>query len=464
MNKYLVVIYFLVGLILMQSDLQVFLLYITVLPIHLFFLLIAIRKNILPLFFLSFLSFLALGVNPIFFFLEKSQYSISGWNAVGNFDFTFSKYFTYYSFFLLFISVVFIIVLLFNKKLFKQPFFLYVKGLFVQLGKNHNKNSTGYLIILCIISIFLTLFMFNFRIGIRGIKPYALPFHLSGILYYFRMIPLSAVMIYLYIKSNKKTISIIFVYLYLLFAGPTSASRSLIAFLLLPIAVYDYLTNRKKTFLFSCAYFAFLYIIITISRSFLYDYYLASSHLVTFDELYDLSLADSLPLDFSIIYNFLSQFTGRLFGAQSLVLGGEFHNTGFNDLLSYYIFGSNIDTVVGGLASEVYGINLPEDMAFGVGLGLPGTIVLLSSNNYLYAFVQSLIISLIFIKTNNDIQRILSGFLSPIVKFTSLILLVSMVYLLWSRSSMYLVYLHVFILWFIANKFRYIKSILLKVE
>lgn len=163
-------------------------------------------------------------VASLFFLLNNSEeYFYGSWTSVGSYNFGLDGIIHAYSLFFLFL-LVFVFFLIFFENLFrvkKKSLFYYSKSLSDE-GRIRGQNRIGYIyfaiVIIIILQLFLTNYMFKNGIGIMIIKPPELPYKLVGILYYYRLLiyPLILLLLLSKIKNSISGFKLIFLVLILL--------------------------------------------------------------------------------------------------------------------------------------------------------------------------------------------------------------------------------------------------------
>ena len=237
-------LYVLLGVFIAFVDTKSLVMYITVLPLQFLFLVYGYKSKNILLFLFLLMMFLTQGVNPVFFFLERETAEATGFRAIGNFDFTLSRYFIAYSYVFAFCFTLITIDFLLNNGRKRRDYIIpYVKNFTTKFASANSEKSVYllYLILFTVLMSMLSVWMYDNQIGLIGLKQKSLPFRLSGILFYFRRYFASAIVVYLYVKCKNKNAAFGVVVIYSLVIGITGSSRSAAAITLLPIAGYSFI-------------------------------------------------------------------------------------------------------------------------------------------------------------------------------------------------------------------------------
>ena len=129
-----------------------------------------------------------------------------------------------------------------------------------------------------------------------------------------------------------------------------------------------------------------------------------------------------LDIENDALFSFFDNFTNRLYGLQSNVLPVQNYDLKLNGIVNFYT-GTPISQVLPDFTFNIFGINLPEDKAYGVGFGYTGSMTLLSCHNYLYSILQAVIIAILFVIQNDNIQRIMKEKGGLLYKYIALLIL-----------------------------------------
>lgn len=206
--------------------------------------LIAMRLDsaALKLFFLTLFVTQIVGV-PAFVF-RQATYNYAGWSGVKDFDFSLPAFFEVYlpvSAFFIAVPLAFAILRLAfssNQKLNWSTATALEKETQVSL-------LPPILFTLALIScIALHAWMFQYRVGMVGVVPPRLPFHMSGILSYTTRFVLPFLIIYFFAKSSRSLYLMVILLVYAFIFGLSQLSRSASIFIILPVALFALMDKK----------------------------------------------------------------------------------------------------------------------------------------------------------------------------------------------------------------------------
>ena len=374
--------------------------YLTLLPFHALLLFLSVKsKNVLFIFYSAFL-FLSHGIGSTLFYLNRDRAEAVGFSAIGNFDFSYYRMFKAYSYLFVFILALTLFVYIFKRKDHTNFLPEHIKQQYNNITiKSSNWSQLPILTGIVIFSA-ISIWMYNKHIGMIGLHQTELPFHLTGVLFYSRRFLFPIILLWFFIKTKNKETASFLLAIFSFIVGVTSTSKSASLLILVPLAYINYLIGKKKLFVFLIILIGIIYYIVGEMRTLIYEY----------DADIDLVSVITFSFDFSndknLLITILGNITGRLYGLQSTVLADQYWSLSFNDLLRFYTT-STISEIVPNMAKTLFGFSLPDDKAFGVGIGFNGTMQLLSCHNYYYSIIQAFIVSILFSIQNNCVQRIM---------------------------------------------------------
>jgi len=143
------------------------------------------------------------------------------------------------------------------------------KESYTQSKKSFFYSSAILLII--IISIPVKLWMFSEGIGITGIEPPKLPYHISGILFYLFGYVMPLAMGALYLKTNRKSLTLTsIIFIFALFVGISSLSKGVEMLIVAPVLIFMLIDKRYGSFLFFGMLFLLSITIILLARDIVY--------------------------------------------------------------------------------------------------------------------------------------------------------------------------------------------------
>ncbi len=400
-SKILLLLYVIIGFVIAYTDPFVLPIYLTILPFHCFLLYKSIKtKNLLFILF-CFLTFLSYGIGSIAFYVDREHANSVGFDAIGSFDFSYSRLFEAYSYLAIFMLVLWGIVLI-EKKSYHSNFLpSFVKEQYYKIRKTTTKTWSIFPILIAVILFSaISLWMYSFHIGMIGLHQTELPYHLTGILFYSRRFIFPLFLTWFFFKTRDKFTASILLIFYSLIVGVLATSKSAALLVLLPITYLNYMMGKKGMFYVCVIASVVVYVLVGSVRTVIYQTDAGIDALDLLSLSYDFNSGDRSFLLFVV-----KNITGRLYGLQSTVLGEQYTNLSFMGLFDYYTH-AHILEVVPDYVNTLFGFDLPEDKAFGVALGYTGTMQILSCHNPLYTVLQSIIIGKIFCIQNDCVQKV----------------------------------------------------------
>lgn len=389
---FVIFIYVLLGIILCAGNLYASIVYITVLPFHLWMVSFFYSRKRFLLTLFSIVILVAIGVNSIFFFLADNMDDFVGMNTFGSYNKVDVFFHAYIQLFFFCLTII-LLSLFFKQRtstnIIKESFSM-IRSYFGE-GSMFNKTTntaTFLLIVLVPLMCYMTLWMYDHNVGILGLKQTVLPYHMTGVLFYIRRFLFPIVLLYLFIKSPHKLISFILLSVYAVIAATTGSSKSLGLLITIPLILLGYGYKNRLLFFSSILLSIGIYIFVSASRNFMY---LSDTPLYTITEVFSLSWVAFTESDWNALTDFFVSFSGRLFGISLSIVGDQYNQTSIIDLVSYYC-GVNIGSIVPNLDYLILGRDLPEDRAYGTALGYLASMILLSSDNIILIIIQAFLI------------------------------------------------------------------------
>jgi hypothetical protein len=243
--------------------------------------------------------------------------------------------------------------------------------------------------------------MYSNQIGLVGMKPKSLPFHMTGILFYTRRYIVNVLLIYFYIKSKNKNQSLVFICIYVFFAGIASISRSICGILLIPIAAEAIISKKYSRATIIIVYFAVIYEVVSELRNYVYS---AAYIKYSYKELVDFALQMLCGIDGDWLVSFVSGICTRLGGWQGEILGSQYHGCTITDLLHYFL-GEGQGQVIPNMTENLYGFSMPSDKSFGIGIGFFGVVISASSGNYVFIIISGIVVGMLFFVQEKVIRK-----------------------------------------------------------
>lgn len=340
------------------------------------------RLRSFPLIILFVLFFLAHGIGAPVFFLRESEYDYSGWNAIGNFDFTLSSFYQAYlpvfSFCGMLLLAGWIGQRIYTKGRFRFRIQSYFNGF-----KSLSGNKDGALIILIIAMLPLNYWMYINSIGVSGIPPERLPFKLVGALHLFRLCIIPLIFMYLLPGCRHVIICSLLVFGYSLFVSFTAGGRTLIFTYSIPALIALYLKGKER-YVYLLALFALLMYPITSIVKDLNQ--VSGMNLLTvvgavLDNEFELMEFIKVPIALIM----------RLHGPQQVILSGQYP---YHDPIASLMLFFSGKPPVDDLAGVLQGLHFLPDQAYGVGFGFLGSVIMATNGDPL--FMIPIVIATIF--------------------------------------------------------------------
>lgn len=306
-------------------------------------------------------------VNPIFFLNNQDVYAYEGWGAVKVFDFSFTELVkSYEGFYFVFSTImIFSLIAIWGGGRLSQGKVSSAPSTHEVASRNDRTGDQyGYLLILCTALMAAYFPLYERGIGITGV-PGELPFHLSGIVHYIRayLVPIALAVLVYRASPSWKLVAIICIYA--LVAGIAAASR-FVAILPIVLAIFHLVSSRKHWMAAVCILFCFfLWFAISASRDLTFD---GERHALFTVIYYSLT---NIPIE--NVVNELDLFSGRVSGAQQMVLVSQLHGNNECGHLIGFIFGAA--DICADTAGFVFGLDL-SGTEYGVGLGLIPSIII----------------------------------------------------------------------------------------
>ena len=179
-------------------------------------------------------------------YIFKDKFTHPGWRSVGNFDFISTSY-LFPLFVALFFLFIFVLTASYFDKVFKIPIYK-INSFDNNLSRIKNQEYSGIEKLIIIIfpffvflNLFIFYFMFTYQIGVTGITPIYLPYKITGILYYYRLLLLPLIYIWFvsFIKDKIPSRFLIFLlFISANFAALISGSKGLYILHMLPVLIY----------------------------------------------------------------------------------------------------------------------------------------------------------------------------------------------------------------------------------
>ncbi|MEW6380718.1 MAG: O-antigen polymerase [bacterium] len=404
---YIFIIYLILTLLFWVQDKQAGILFAILSPVSGLFLFIAIREKGITISIFTLFFFLAHGIEPAFFFLDKENYTYYGWGAVKNFNFEVLEFLNIYILVYILMASILIFFIGLRKILFPLDKSLSSCNItkiddILNINNNIQKKILFQILLIIFISLVIpiSIAMFNNQIGILGLPQHRLPFKLTGALYFFRSLLVPVIIFYLYGKSNRSTLLNLIVLICALIAGLSGVSRSTLIFITLPTLFYAFKDRQYIRLVIIFIFISIGYEVITSSRLIVYYSY---SGINFFDLIFSPELLRNITWDIPLkIFN---NICGRLCGAQNVVLAYQYVIDGrISAIIKYF----SLQRVIKDEALEFYGFILPPNMAIGVGIGFIPMLILLANKNIFVLILLGLITAFLLFLAEWMVRKLLS--------------------------------------------------------
>lgn len=357
------------------------------------------NNKILQIF--SLFTFIAHAIGAPFFWLNRNNYSYSGWGAVKNFSFNLPEFFGVYCW----VIALFALIVFFTRYFDQANFYktrstednLYSAVIIsraqpiISHAKFRNIYNFYILLFILAFAIPLNIYMALNKIGTLGLISEPLPFRLVGIMYYTRLYFIPLILTILYFRSSKSWLIFLAIFAYAATAGIFSSSRSVLILTLMPLLLDMFLSKQKGRGILLAIGGLAAFTLVSTSRDYTYttdtfSFFDAVNAGIVLLRDSDLSLGDMV-----------GGIVNRFYGAQDMVLAHQFISpTPFEAAVAYFWQGGRADAVIPNLGEDLYGFSFPVDSGFGLGIGtLAYLLILAHSNIILLPIVTMLLAALI---------------------------------------------------------------------
>lgn len=322
--------------------------------------------------------------------------------------------------------------------------------------------------ILCIfllisVSLPIKFWMFKMGIGIVGITPPKLPYHLSGILFYFfsYFVPLSIG--YLYIHTKRKSILLaLFILIYALLIGLTSASKGIVLLTTAPIIAFAWFDRRWIILIISCFLAGLGVLIAATCREIIYIY--DGQNATSFTELgaFKTLIETFLLLDWSPKMLFVfSNIASRIEGFQGLLLASQFSAEmvgGEWKLFFKAMYNGLVDIDHDAMHLEFIGYTIPLGF-YNVSASLNAWVLMTINKNIMMVIPFVIYVTFIIILLEKMLLRTGKKYQISLPILKSLLFFVTIYFLTCPGTNVFIAILAILILFGSLPKFRLSSSI-----
>lgn len=363
--------------------------FLATLIIAIFFIAISCYLNSLEGAFFSVVIWFSLAISSNLFFGLKSYYAKTGWGALGNYNFGVMETFNFLlHYFLMFLIFIFCLILF--RKVLDKITADFNRLTYKPMPKNSLNVPAKYILILFALLCSVGYLMFINGIGMTGVSPPALGWHLSGILYYtIRYILPVALGIFILTNWRSGKLQSFSFALALVFSAFT-LSRLTPLYYLMPILIGSLYYRQYLKFALSVFFLALGIVIATFMRNSVYDnlleigYQSVGYHEIKVGLIQFLNSSKNLA-DFLAIL--LSAPFDRLSGMQDMILGNQLHINSIDagSILKSLCWSGSYGIDVVSKITKLFGF--VPDGTFAVSLNFPGMMVALFNLSPIYVVI-----------------------------------------------------------------------------
>lgn len=448
-NLYIFCVYWIFAIYFCFLNIQSFLVYIFFSALLFLVFFVSLKKKFLVFNIFCIFFFLSNVVSPSFFLINKGSYTYSGWTAVKNFNFTLMGLLEVYQWLFLALFFIFFFFYLLN-------FFFpnRVKGEsrgggksiehLLDFSKNQESPSRSGLKLVAfiiLIAIPLSIIMAKMNVGIVGVPQTRLPFRLTGMLYYFRFFIVPVIIFYYYFKSSRSFFYDLLIILYAVVASLSSVSRSILIISFMSVLIFSFLEKKYIRLTFSLLVLFACYHMTGIARNYVYV-----DKPIEYIELWS-------GLNKDYMFDIVGQIGTRLGGAQDQVLAYQYKmHSSVSNIVKFFTF----RPLTSNDAYEIYGFNLPSDMAFGVGLSAISWIIIVTNKSLVLLTCVSFIVSLMLFATEKVVSKIL--LINNVLSIAAYPISFFMVFLFYTNQFKYF-YVILFVMIFLLILKKFLKDL-----
>jgi hypothetical protein len=303
--------------------------------------------------------------------MRREFYSYGGgFGAVKDFQFGVGEFLRMYVYVLVFVVATAVLTLLIPRRTQRAAEKAAAPAIDIGAGLRPRARAlcgAGLALFLLAVAMPVSLFMYDSRVGITGVEPPVLAYRMTGILTYFRMFLVPALILIGFGLSNRGLALSLVVLFYAFVAGFASASRFVTVASAAPLVVFALMDRRMLRLAAISVAAGAIFLLVTGSRNFVY------ARRMPFVELIATTVRESKAEDFSP-FDLVGGIANRLYGPQDVVLASQYHVRSRAEAIRRYF---SSQPVVDDIVQEFYGLKVPTEVAWGIGLGhIPWMIVL----------------------------------------------------------------------------------------
>lgn len=450
----LIIISIILGLFVWSLDTLSGIIYFIVVPAQLYLFSLSYKTNNFYLIVLLLFFLFSVGGSSVTLFLTREQRPDSGMGNVGSFDFSILSFLDVY----LRVFIFFLFLIIFIRVLDKNKSLnLTMSFIKQEIKKLTSFKSTYSLFPLVFLSIFfacISIWMYNNHVGILGLKNQNnLPFHLTGVLYYLRRLVFTIILLFVFIKTKNKIYAFYILITYSFVVSVSASSKSINLMILVPVGLYFILVGKKLIGGLSIIVSVFIYAYVMGARELIFS---SDGNAPLFDVFTTANEFTILILnDKDLLSSVIGSFFHSLYGMDTIVTAYQYTSIGIGEFSSYYT-GTHICVVIPDIVFRIMGYELPSDKAYGICIGNPGTVVMMSFRNYYFLILESLILAIVVVINNKSLYKILSLNNKRIIKYICLGISLGIFYSVITANTMLDIYILTFAM-VIIEKFTSVK-------
>lgn len=425
-----------------------------VVPAQLYLFNLSYKTNNLFLVVLFLFFLISVGGSSVTLFLTREERPDSGMGNVGTFNFTIPSFIEVYLrvFIFLLFFIIFVKVLDNHKSLNLTMSF--IKQEITKLTSLKSTYSLFPVIILSIVFACISIWMYNNHVGILGLKNQNnLPFHLTGVFYYLRRLVFTIVLLFLFIKTKNKVVAFYILIVYSFIVSVSASSKSINLMILVPIGLYFILVGKKLIGGLSIVISVFIYAYVMGARELIFSSDGDAPLLDVFTTANDFTIL--ILNDKDLLFSVIGSFFHSLYGMDTVVTAYQYTSVGIYEFASYYT-GTHISVVIPDIVFRIMGYEMPPDKAYGICIGNPGTVVMMSFRNYLFLILESFIFAVVIFINNKSLCKILSLSNKRMIKYLCLGISLGIFYSVITANTMLDIYILTFAM-VIIERFTIVK-------
>lgn len=334
--------------------------------------------------------FIGHAIGAPYFWMTRGTASYSGFGAVKNFEFALPEFFGIYGWVASLYTLIILFTLYLDRINVGGMKHFEVASSSKHVTQAQDRRSTWLLSLLILfIAIPMNIYMIRNRIGITGIVSEVRAFRLVGLLYYSRLFFLPMMLTALYPRTSRGWAVSLLIAIYAVFAGFSSASRTVLVVSLMPLLL-DIFLNRKRMRLILLGLFAAVaFVGVSGSRDYTY-----STHSLSYLDMMSTTLGMLSGTNNLTPITLIGGIANRLYGAQDMILAYQFEpEYPFASFFGYFWSGGRADSVVPNLTYDFYGLIFDDGSGFGVGIGTLAYLLILGRANIGLLFVGAMVIA-----------------------------------------------------------------------